>query len=154
MIKLTSGQRQDSHTQPIQFFICNTRMFTQGQSELGIHIVIWEFTSFFRTFYQQINSPITQQPNTDIHQEQVSLHQFSQLLDRRFLKHKVQFIGIATRRNKHPVILCQIGVHPKPIAHNINIRNILKRLTRTYIHISAGYQCAQRSRSLLHYLFI
>ena len=154
MIELTPRKRQDSHTQLIHFLILDFRVSTQRQSKFRIHIIEREFSFPVRTLHQQLHCTIAQQPNTDIHQEQVRLHQIAQFFDRRFLQHEIQLIWIPTRRNKHPMILGQIRIHPQTITYDIGFRNFLQRLTCTNIHISTGYQRMQRIRSILHDLLI
>ena len=74
MIKLTSGQRQNSHAQRVKFIVHHTRMLSQCQSEIGIHVIIRKLSFLMRALHQQTDRTVTQQPDTDVHQEKMSLH--------------------------------------------------------------------------------
>ena len=59
MIKLPSGQRQNSHTQLVKLIVHRTRMLSQCKSEIRIHVIIREFSFLIRSFYQQTNRTVT-----------------------------------------------------------------------------------------------
>ena len=143
MIEFPTWQRKHSYTQLVQFFVFNARMFAQSQTELRIHIIESKFAIFIRAFHQQFHRTIAQQPNPDIHQEQMRLHQSAQFFYRRFLQHIIQFVRITTGRNKHTMVFRQIRIYPQTIANHIRFRNLLQRFGRTDIHIATRNQCMQ-----------
>ena len=77
MVELASGQRQNRHLQLCQFFIVQTRMRSERRTEVGIHIIEPDASVLFRAFHHQFYRPVTQQPDTDVHQEEIVLHQLS-----------------------------------------------------------------------------
>ena len=154
MIELTTRQRQDSYAQLIEFLVDNARIFTQCKTKLGIHIVEREFAIFVRTVHQEFYGTVAQQPDTDVHQEKMGFHQVAQFLDGRLLKHEVELVGIAAGGHEHTVVLCQVGIDPQTIAHDIGLGDVLQRFAGADIDIATGNQCMQFVRSLLHNPFV
>ena len=123
-------------------------MFTQCQTEIGIHVIERKLSFLVRTLYQQFYSLIAQQPDTDVHQEQMGLHQLTEFFHRWFLKHKVQLVRCSTGRHEYPVVLRQVRVYPQAIANDIRFGNLLQRFAGTNTHIATGNQGMQRIGSI------
>ena len=77
----------------VQFVVLQTGMVSQGKAELGVHVVESQVLALVRTLDKEVHCTVAQQPDADIHEEEVSLHKASQLFNRRFLKHEVELIG-------------------------------------------------------------
>ena len=90
MVEFSFRQRKNGYAQLVQFFVHDPRMFTQSQSEFRIHVVESQAAVLHRTFHHQVNCAVAQQPDTDIHQEKIVLHQVTQLFYGRLLQHEVQ----------------------------------------------------------------
>ena len=151
VVELTARQRQDSHLQAVQLLIHDARMCPQCQSELRVHVVELHAPVLVgRTFHHQLDGTVTQQPDADVHQEQVILHQLAHFLHARLLQHEVQLLRFLPRRYEHPVVLRQFRVHPQAVAHHVHIRNLLQRLRGTDVHVAARNQRAQSLRRPFH----
>ena len=154
VVELPARQRQNRHLQLRQLLVVQTRMRSQCRSEVRVHIIESNLSILFRTLHHQFHSPVAQQPDADVHQEKIILHQSSQLLHTWLLQHEVQVVRLLSRGNKHPVVLRQLRVHPQSVAHHVRIRNLLQRFRRTDIHIPACHQRMQPFRSLFHNPFV
>ena len=151
VVELTARQRQDSHLQAVQLLIHDAWMCPQCQSELRVHVVELHAPVLVgRTFHHQLDGTVTQQPDADVHQEQVILHQLAHFLHARFLQHEVQLLRFLPRRYEHPVVLRQFRVYPQAVAHHVHIRNLLQRFRGTDVHVAARNQRAQSLRRPLH----
>ena len=131
-------------------------MRTECKTELGVKVVFFKGLSVrcVRVLDQESYRFVAQQPNPDIHHEEVCLGQFPQGFERRFLEHEVELVRGISPGSEHPVSCGQGRVGPESVAHHVSLRYALQRLLGTEIHISACNQGMERLRCLLHYLFI
>ena len=156
MVKLPSRQRQDSNGQRIQFFVGYARMNSESKTELRIQVVFLHLFSvrIVRMFHQQFHRPVTEQPDSYIHQEKMRARQASQLVESRFLKHEIELVGRFAVRHKDSVASGKYRIHPQAVTNNIGLRDLLQRLAVTQVDIATGNQRMQRIRCFAHDLLI
>ena len=154
MVKVPAFQRQDGHRQAVQFRVVQRRAVAQCQTELRVHIVKRQPAVTIRTLHHQFYRPVAQQPDSDVHQEQVLAHQCAQLGHTGFLQHESQPLRRTAFRYEYPMVLSQARVYPQPVAHHIGLGDVLQRPVGTDIHVATGYQRMQRLRRTLHNLLV
>ena len=154
MIEIPPFQRQDGHRQAVQLRVVQRRTVSQCQTELGVHVVKRQLPVTVRTLHHQFHRPVAQQPNPDVHQEQMLAHQCAQLGHTGFLQHESQPLRRPAVRYEHPMVLSQARVYPQPIAHHVGFGDVLQRPVGTDIHVATGHQRVQRLRRTLHNLLV
>ena len=114
MIKFSARQRQDSDGKCVQLFVLYPRMRTEGKPELGIQVIFLHLLPVRRIgmFHQQFHRSVAEQPYADVHQEEVCAGQMSQLIERRFLKHKIELVGSFAIRYEYTVTGSQGRIDP------------------------------------------
>ena len=156
MIELTTRQRQDSDSQRIQFFVSYTWMPPKSKTKLRIQVIFLHLfpIRFVGMLHQEFHRPVTEQPDTYIHQEEMRPRQPSQLIESGLLKHEIELVRRFAVRHEDPVASGECRIHPQTITDNISLRNLLQRLAVTQINIATGNQRMQRIRRLAHDLLI
>ena len=82
------------------------------------------------------------------------LHQLSESLDRRFLQHVVELVGVVATRHEDAMVLGKRRIDPQTVAHHIGIWNVLQRSIGTDIYVATHNHGGESGWSLLHYLVI
>ena len=139
-------------------------MGTQRPTEVGVEVVVAQVgpgngricRSFGleRTLLEQLDGTVTQEPDADVHQEEMGLRQVFELGQRRFLKHEVEHFGLLAAGDEHAVMGGQHRIYPQAVAHDVGLRNVLQGLLGTDVDVAAGYKGAKRLGSTLHDLFV
>ena len=165
MMKFASRQRQDSHFQCIQFRVCDLWVLAQGESEVRIEVIELDgrridtihHILLFGTeasVHEQTQCFVRQYPYTDVHQEEMLLHELTECLYRWFLQHVVELVGVVTSRHEDSVVLGKRRIDPQAVTHHIGIRNVLKRCIGTYIHVATHNHRLEPFGSFLHNLVV
>ena len=164
VIELATRQGQDGHRQGVQLVVGNARMGTQRPTEVGVEVVVAQVGpgngrvcrpfGLERTLLEQLDGTVAQEPDADVHQEEMGLRQIFELGQRRFLKHEVEHFGLLAAGDEHAMMGSQHRVHPQAVAHDVGLRNVLQGLLGTDVDVAAGYKGAKRLGSTLHDLFV
>ena len=140
MIELTILQGQYCNLQLTYFSIQAGWVLAKSLSKVAIQIIVQYLAILAGTLmHEQIDGFVGKQPYTNIHKEQMAVHQFAQLLHRRLLENEIKHLWSLSLGKEHTMILGQRGINPKSIAHDIGIGNLLQ-LAGTDIYITRCYQ--------------
>ena len=108
MIELAPSQGENGHLQLLQFLVSNQWICTQGASEFGIEVVLFEvrWTRFTNaSLHQQLYSLVAEQPDTNIRQIEMIFLYLAKCLYRGLLQHFLQYRRCTTITHKHTMIL-------------------------------------------------
>ncbi|CCZ47349.1 unknown [Bacteroides sp. CAG:661] len=164
VIELATRQRQDGHRQGVQLVVGNARMGTQRPTEVGVEVVVAQVGpghgrvgrpfGLERALLEQLDGTVAQEPDADVHQEEMGLRQVFELSQRGLLKHEVEHFGRLAVGHEHAVMGGQHGVHPQAVAHDVGLRDVLQGLLGADVDVAAGNEGAERLGGTLHNLFI
>ena len=90
VIELSSGQRQDGHTQGSEVGVIDFGFITQRAPEVGIEVVIDDLAVACGFLAQQPQRTFREEPYPDVGQIKMILEQPAEHLDRWFLHHPLQ----------------------------------------------------------------
>ena len=105
VVEFAIRQRQYSHFQRIEFAVSNLRIVAQSKTKVRIEVIEVDVSCLYTVHHvlfllteaavhKQAQSLVRQDPDTNVHQEEMLLHQLSESLDRRFLQHVVELVGV------------------------------------------------------------